>query len=76
MELCRQRKEFRDKGGNVEIWGKKPTYVVAKYTTEDGKERTSLLLTSGWWALSRYTIYVTCIVSRYRFNHLFLISVY
>lgn len=52
--LFRQRQEFRATNGKQKVWGKEPDYIVAKYTTEDGEERTSLLLCSGWWSLSRY----------------------
>lgn len=52
-ELHRQRKEFRASGGKMKIWGKDASYIVAKYTTEDGENRTSLLLVSGWWGVSR-----------------------
>ncbi len=49
----RQRQEFRASNGKEKVWGKEPEYIVAKYTTKDGEVRTSLLLCSGWWALSR-----------------------
>ena len=49
----RQRQDFRATGGKQKVWGKEPQYIAAKYTTEDGQERTSLLLCSGWWSLSR-----------------------
>jgi 7-dehydrocholesterol reductase len=52
--MIRQRQDFRANNGKLKIWGKEPQYIVAKYETEDGEERSSLLLTSGWWGLSRY----------------------
>jgi 7-dehydrocholesterol reductase len=54
----RQRQIFRQTGGKEKIWGKDPEYIVAKYTTKDGEERTNLLLTSGWWGLSRHIHYI------------------
>ena len=53
MLYNRQRKEFRASGGKLKIWGKEAKYIVAKYTTEDGENRTSLLLVSGWWGVAR-----------------------
>jgi 7-dehydrocholesterol reductase len=49
----RQRQEFRKSEGKCKVWGEEPDYIVAHYTTEDGKERSSLLLASGWWGLAR-----------------------
>mmetsp|Transcript_81234 Transcript_81234/g.159431 ORF Transcript_81234/g.159431 Transcript_81234/m.159431 type:complete len:443 (+) Transcript_81234:48-1376(+) len=54
----RQRQEFRATNGKQKVWGKEPDYIVAKYTTKDGEERTSLLLCSGWWSLSRHFHYI------------------
>jgi len=53
-----QRLRFRETSGETQIWGKKPEYIRAKYTTTDGVERESLLLTSGFWGLSRHFNYV------------------
>ena len=53
-----QREYFRESHGNCLIWGKHPVQIMAKYTTGDGKEKTSLLLASGWWGLSRHFHYV------------------
>jgi len=53
-----QRLRFRETNGNTTIWGKKPTYILAKYTTEDGVEHESMLLTSGYWGISRHFNYV------------------
>lgn len=49
----RQRQDFRASNGKEKVWGAEPDYIVAKYTTKDGEERSSLLLCSGWWSLSR-----------------------
>ena len=53
-----QRQEFRASGGKTLIWGKKPEYIVAHYTTEDCVARSNLLLTSGYWGLSRHIHYI------------------
>jgi hypothetical protein len=49
----RQRQDFRASSGKEKVWGAEPDYIVAKYTTKDGETRSSLLLCSGWWSLSR-----------------------
>jgi 7-dehydrocholesterol reductase len=54
----RQRQVFRETNGNSLIWGKKPSHIVAHYVTEEGKDRTNLLLTSGWWGYSRHFHYI------------------
>jgi 7-dehydrocholesterol reductase len=53
-----QRLRFRETNGNTTIWGKKPDYILAKYTTGDGKEHNSMLLVSGFWGMSRHFNYV------------------
>ena len=53
-----QKDKFREARGNIEFWGKKATYIIASYTTSDGKEHRSLLLTSGWWGFSRHANYL------------------
>ncbi|KAF5741628.1 7-dehydrocholesterol reductase [Tripterygium wilfordii] len=54
----RQRQEFRRTNGKCLVWGKAPSKIVASYTTTSGEKKTSLLLTSGWWGLSRHFHYV------------------
>ncbi|KAJ6349719.1 hypothetical protein OIU78_006016 [Salix suchowensis] len=54
----RQRQEFRRTNGRCLVWGKAPSKIVASYTTASGESKTSLLLTSGWWGLSRHFYYV------------------
>ncbi|EDO38405.1 predicted protein [Nematostella vectensis] len=44
--------------GSCEIWGEPAKYVTAEYTTSDGEVKTSWLLSSGWWGLSRHFNYV------------------
>ncbi len=54
----RQRMVVRASGGTATVWGKAPVLIEATYTTEDGTERTNLLLASGWWGISRHFHYV------------------
>lgn len=54
----RQRQEFRQTNGKSKVWGKPPVFIEAKYVTEEGEKRTSLLLASGWWGLSRHIHYI------------------
>lgn len=54
----RQRAHFRATNGKAPVWGSKPSFITATYTTTDGQERKSLLLSSGWWGLSRHFHYV------------------
>merc|ERR1712150_121588 len=58
-----QRQRFRELNGEMNIFGRKPTFVTAKYTLSksaggDGTERTSLLLASGLWGPARHFHYV------------------
>lgn len=61
----RQRQRFRATNGKEKIWGKEPDYIIAKYTTKDGEERSSLLLASGWWGLARHFHYVPEILAAF-----------
>jgi len=54
----KQRQDFRQFNGKQKIWGKAPTFIEAKYTPSDGKERTSLLLTSGYFGMSQKFQYI------------------
>ncbi|GLU21433.1 hypothetical protein SLE2022_375710 [Rubroshorea leprosula] len=71
----RQRQEFRQTNGRCLIWGKAPSKIVASYTTTSGETKTRLLLTSGWWGLSRHFHYVPEILAAFfwtvpaLFNH-------
>ena len=58
FDCDRQKQNFRLTSGKEKIWGKDAEYIVASYTTEDGVKRTSLLLTNGWWGLSRHIHYI------------------
>ena len=54
----RQRQEARRTKGNMLVWGKKPRMIKAKYETIEGESKTSLLLVSGWWSISRHFHYL------------------
>lgn len=62
-----QRNWVRSHNGNVSLWGKPATYIPASYTTSDGKEHTSLLLTSGWWGVARHVNYVADLMQAFAF---------
>lgn len=53
-----QKDEFRA-NPNEPIWGKKPEYIEARYSTGDGKQHKSLLLCSGYWGISRHFNYAS-----------------
>lgn len=54
----RQRQLVRELNGQCKIWGKAPQLTIANYTTESGELKQSLLLSSGWWGLSRHFHYI------------------
>jgi len=58
----RERDVFRATNGEALVWGKKPTFIKATYTTIDRKtgescQKTSLLLASGFWGVARHFQY-------------------
>jgi len=57
-DIDSQRGYIRQTKAEVEIWGYKPTYIPAEYTTGDGKVRQSMLITSHWWGVARHFHYV------------------
>lgn len=54
----RQRQLVRATNGACLVWGKKPQFITATYKTQNGDIKQSLLLTSGWWGLSRHFHYL------------------
>lgn len=48
-----QKVIVRNTQGNCLVFGKKPKIIIAKYKTFDDKEKSSLLLCSGFWGISR-----------------------
>ncbi|KAJ7952070.1 7-dehydrocholesterol reductase [Quillaja saponaria] len=71
----RQKQEFRGTNGKCLVWGKAPSKIVASYTTTSGESKNTILLTSGWWGLSRHFHYVPEILAAFfwtlpaLFNH-------
>ncbi|KAI9221797.1 ergosterol biosynthesis ERG4/ERG24 family-domain-containing protein [Blastocladiella britannica] len=57
-QVNNQKDVVRNTDGKCLIWGKPPTMIRPKYTTSDGKEHSSILLTSGWWGLARHANYM------------------
>ena len=53
-----QRQRVRATGGKTTVWGKPPEIIVGHYRTAKGEDKTSLLLASGWWGISRHFHYV------------------
>jgi 7-dehydrocholesterol reductase len=53
-----QRQKVRATNGNCNVWGKKPTLIQATYIDQKGVQRSSLLLVSGWWGISRHFHYL------------------
>lgn len=53
-----QRQRVRATDGNCKVWGKKPELIRARYLTDTGEEKQSILLVSGWWAVSRHFHYI------------------
>jgi 7-dehydrocholesterol reductase len=53
-----QRQKVRATNGDCKVWGKKPEVIHATYTTEQGQQKQSLLLVSGWWSVSRHFHYL------------------
>ncbi|KTD25413.1 7-dehydrocholesterol reductase (7-DHC reductase) (Sterol Delta(7)-reductase) (protein DWARF 5) [Legionella lansingensis] len=71
----RQRQRVRATAGDCKIWGKKPRVTVATYYTESGERKQNLLLSSGWWGISRHFHYLPEIAAAFfwsvpaLFNH-------
>ncbi|GMH66250.1 hypothetical protein TrRE_jg784, partial [Triparma retinervis] len=52
-----QRSLFRRTGGSCTINRQAPTFIRASYLTGEGRVRTNLLLTSGWWGVAKHVGY-------------------
>jgi len=48
-----QKQDFRRDQGRSKIWGQDANFIEAKYQTQKGETKTSLLLASGWWGIGR-----------------------
>ncbi len=53
-----QRQRVRATGGETTVWGKPPVLIPARWTTDEGEERETILLASGWWGVARHAHYV------------------
>lgn len=53
-----QRLRVRATNGQTTVWGAKPAIIHARYQTESGESKESILLASGWWGISRHFHYV------------------
>lgn len=54
----RQKTVARESDGKCIIWGSPAKILRAKYLDEHGNEKTSLLLASGFWSISRHMNYL------------------
>ena len=53
-----QRQRVRATNGSATVWGRPPDLIRAAYSTADGAQHESLLLSSGWWGVARHFHYV------------------
>ncbi|OMJ20506.1 7-dehydrocholesterol reductase [Smittium culicis] len=53
-----QKDLVRKSDGNINIWGAPARFIRASYTTSDNKVHNSILLTSGFWGISRHFNYI------------------
>lgn len=53
-----QKQAARAANGELSIWGRRARIVRAKYRLDSGEERGSILLASGFWAVSRHFHYI------------------
>jgi 7-dehydrocholesterol reductase len=61
----KQRMLVRETEGNCKIWGRKPTILLTHYKTQKGDTKSSILLASGWWGISRHFHYIPEITSAF-----------
>uniref|UniRef100_A0A2P2HXE9 7-dehydrocholesterol reductase n=1 Tax=Hirondellea gigas TaxID=1518452 RepID=A0A2P2HXE9_9CRUS len=53
-----EKEYFRHNNGKCFIWNRPAKFIKATYLTYDKKQKTSYLLTSGFWGISRHLNYV------------------
>ena len=53
-----QRERARSTNGECQIWGKKAEIIRTAFVTNEGEQKKSLLLVSGWWGVSRHFHYI------------------
>ncbi len=61
----KQRVTFREKNGDVNVWGKKPSFTIASFTSQEGNESQNLLLASGYWGIARHFHYIPEILASF-----------
>lgn len=54
----KQRQKVRATQGLCKVWGRPAEVTKARYTTKEGRVRENVLLTSGWWGISRHFHYI------------------
>ena len=54
----KQRLNTRASNGKCTIWGKQARTLPVRYHTEQGEEKQTLLLASGWWGVARHFHYI------------------
>ena len=63
-----ERMIFRESEGRIKTFGSDATYIKAKYLDNYKLEKTSLLLTSGFWGMSRHINYFFEILSAFMWS--------
>lgn len=61
----RQRQTVRATNGKCKVWGKNPELTLANYVTEKGEPQQNILLSSGWWGISRHFHYIPEILAAF-----------
>ena len=64
----RQRQVVRATNGACKVWNKKPELVEARYVTEGGENKETILLASGFWGISRHFHYVPEILGAFMWS--------
>ena len=54
----RQRQFVRKTNGKCTVWGKPPEIIIGHYVTEKGEAKKNIILTSGFWGISRHFHYI------------------
>lgn len=57
-----QKVQVREAKGDTLVWGRPATTLRCDYRTADGKEHQALLLTCGWWSISRHANYTVDLI--------------
>jgi len=57
FDADRQRQVVRAHWPAVTVWGSAPEVILARYSTDSGEVKQSVLLVSGWWGLARHWHY-------------------